>query len=65
VARTERGIPTSRKTIVNIIEFAPNRDHLAYTFGGKAPIMTVQPGDVLKLWSEDAFNHALTSVDDL
>ncbi len=36
-----------------------------YTFGGAKPALTVQPGTVLKLWSEDAFNHALTSVEDL
>ncbi|WP_026819760.1 acetamidase/formamidase family protein [Arthrobacter castelli] len=47
------------------IEFTPTREQLAYTFGGAAPLKTVRPGDVLKLWSEDAFNHALTSVDDI
>lgn len=50
---------------MGIVEYTPGRDQLAYTFGGAAPVMTVEPGTVLKLWSEDAFNHALTSVDDL
>jgi acetamidase/formamidase len=50
---------------MRLIEFTPTRDQLAYTFGGAAPLKTVQPGDVLKLWSEDAFNHALRSVDDI
>lgn len=50
---------------MDAIEYTPRRDQLVYTFGGAAPVMTVQPGTVLKLWSEDAFNHALTSVDDL
>ncbi|WP_026536088.1 acetamidase/formamidase family protein [Arthrobacter sp. H14] len=50
---------------MGLVEFTPTREQLAYTFGGAAPVMTVQPGAVLKLWSEDAFNHALTSVDDI
>ncbi|MHA7154277.1 acetamidase/formamidase family protein [Arthrobacter sp. TMN-50] len=50
---------------MDAVEYTPTRDQLVYTFGGAAPVMTVQPGTVLKLWSEDAFNHALTSVDDL
>jgi acetamidase/formamidase len=50
---------------MEIVEYRPSRDQLVYTFGGAKPALTVQPGTVLKLWSEDAFNHALTSVEDL
>lgn len=50
---------------MEIVEYRPSREQLVYTFGGARPAMTVQPGTVLKLWSEDAFNHALTSVEDL
>ncbi|GAB3523626.1 acetamidase/formamidase family protein [Arthrobacter monumenti] len=50
---------------MGLVEFTPTREQLAYTFGGAAPVMTVRPGTVLKLWSEDAFNHALTSVEDI
>ncbi|MFV1962550.1 MAG: acetamidase/formamidase family protein, partial [Acidimicrobiia bacterium] len=50
---------------MSIVEFTPNREQYAYTFGGVAPVMHIKPGSVLRLWSEDAFNHALTSVDDL
>ncbi|MDF9279132.1 acetamidase/formamidase family protein [Arthrobacter sp. EH-1B-1] len=50
---------------MEIVEYRPSRDQLVYTFGGAPPVMTVKPGTVLKLWSEDAFNHALTSVEDL
>ena len=46
------------------IEFTPTLEEYAYTFGGVAPVRTVKPGSVLQLWSEDAFNHALRSVDD-
>lgn len=45
----------------DVLEFRPDRDQLAYTFGGVAPIATIRPGDALKLWSQDAFNGALTS----
>lgn len=50
---------------MEIIEYHPRRDQLVYTFGGSAPVLTVRPGTALRLWSEDAFNNALTSVDDV
>lgn len=45
--------------------FKPEPSQYVYTFGGAAPVMTVKPGAVLHLWSEDAFNNALTSVTDV
>ena len=45
--------------------FTPGREQYVYTFGGAAPVMSVKPGSVLYLWSEDAFNNALTSVNDV
>ncbi|MGV0111846.1 acetamidase/formamidase family protein [Arthrobacter sp. CP30] len=50
---------------MEIIEYHPRRDQLVYTFGGSAPVLRVQPGTALRLWSEDAFNNALTSIDDV
>jgi acetamidase/formamidase len=50
---------------MEVIEFTPAPEQYTYTFGGAAPVRTVTPGTVLKLWSEDAFNHALRSVEDL
>ena len=47
------------------VEYKPERSQFVYTFGGAAPVMRVRPGTVLQLWSEDAFNHALTSVNDV
>ncbi|HAA80025.1 MAG TPA: acetamidase [Microbacteriaceae bacterium] len=47
------------------IVFRPERNQYAYTFGGVKPVMNVKPGSVMRLWSEDAFNFALTSVDDM
>lgn len=52
-------------TGMDVVGFRPEHSQLVYTFGGAAPVMRVRPGTVLQLWSEDAFNHALTSVDDV
>lgn len=49
---------------MDLVEFTPTFEQFAYTFGGAAPVMRVKPGTALRLWSEDAFNHSLTSVDD-
>ena len=50
---------------MEIVEFHPAREQYAYTFGGIAPVRKVQPGTVLRLWTEDAFGGALRSVTDL
>ena len=50
---------------MDIIEFKPGFDQLAYTFGGVKPVMRIKPGTALKLWTEDAFNNTIKSVDDL
>ena len=50
---------------MDVIEYTPTRDQYAYTFGGVASAMRVMPGTALRLWSEDAFNGVLRSVDDL
>jgi acetamidase/formamidase len=47
------------------ITFSPTFEQYAYTFGGVAPVRSITPGSTLRLWSEDAFNHALRSVHDL
>jgi acetamidase/formamidase len=50
---------------MDVSEYTPTRDQYAYTFGGVASVMRVRPGTALRLWSEDAFNGVLRSVDDL
>jgi acetamidase/formamidase len=47
------------------IRFHPTPDQLVYSFGGVPPIMRVNPGDVLHLFSEDAFNNTINSITDL
>ena len=49
---------------VDIVEFHPTADQLAYTFGGVEPVMGIRPGTALHLWSEDAFNGVLRTADD-
>ncbi len=47
------------------IEFRPSKEELVYTFGGNPAALIVRPGTIMKLWSEDAFNHTLRSISDL
>src|SRR6516225_10002541 len=44
---------------MDVIEFRPDRDQYAFTFGGVAPVRKVQPGTMLRLWTDDAFCGAL------
>jgi acetamidase/formamidase len=48
---------------VDVVEFRPEPDQYAWTFGGVAPTHRIAPGTVLKLWSEDAFSGRLTRSD--
>ena len=47
------------------IEFRPSSEDLVYTFGGNPAALIVKPGTLMKLWSEDAFNHTLRTTSDL
>ena len=47
---------------MDAVDFRPDRSQFVYTFGGAAPVMRIKPETALQLWSEDAFNHALTSA---
>ena len=40
---------------MEIVEFRPEREQYAFTFGGVAPVRKVVPGTMLRLWTEDAF----------
>ena len=50
---------------MELIEFKPQRDELAYTFGGVKPIRRIKPGTAVTLWTEDAFNNTIKSINDL
>ncbi len=49
----------------NVVSFRPERSHYAWTFGGVEPVMKVQPGDVLEVWTDDCFGGLVERVDDL
>jgi len=52
-------------TIPPVIAYRPEADQFAWTFGGAAPVMRVQPGSVLELWTEDCFAGRVRSRNDL
>ena len=50
---------------LNVIPYRPERSDYAWTFGGADPVMTVKPGDVLELWTDDCFTGLVSTIDDL
>jgi acetamidase/formamidase len=48
-----------------LTRFVPTPDQYAWTFGGCDPVMHVRPGDVLDLFTEDAFAGRIRTKDDL
>jgi acetamidase/formamidase len=53
------------RTQAAITRFVPTPEQFAWTFGGCEPIMRVRPGDVLDLYTEDAFGGKIRSRSDL
>jgi len=51
--------------VAEVIEYRPTSEEYAYTFGGRAPVRTVRPGDILDLYTEDCFGGKVQTVDDL
>jgi acetamidase/formamidase len=51
--------------MTELIEYRPTAEEYAYTFGGRAPVRTVRPGDILDLYTEDCFGGLVRGVDDL
>lgn len=45
--------------------FKPTPDKFYYLFGGGEPVLKVEPGDRVKLWTEDAFQGKVRSKDDV
>ena len=50
---------------MEVIEFRPEREQYTFTFGGVAPVRKIQPGTMLRLWTEDAFCGNIRQVTDL
>ncbi len=49
---------------MRIVEFTPTPDQYVWTFGGADPVMEIEPGTALRLWTEDAFAGRVTSAGD-
>lgn len=49
---------------MDVVEFRPEPDQYAWTFGGAAPTHRVRPRTLLHLWTEDAFSGRLRSPED-
>ncbi|HVH53132.1 MAG TPA: acetamidase/formamidase family protein [Actinomycetota bacterium] len=50
---------------MDVVSYRPDPSEYAWTFGGVPPVRKVKPGDVLELWTEDAFGGKVRAVDDL
>jgi acetamidase/formamidase len=50
---------------MEVVEFRPEREQYAFTFGGAAPVRKVMPGTLLRLWTEDAFCGNIRSTADM
>jgi acetamidase/formamidase len=49
---------------VEVVSYRPEPSEFAWTFGGVMPVRTVRPGDILELWTEDAFGGKVKTHDD-
>ncbi|MQA10754.1 MAG: acetamidase [Pseudonocardiaceae bacterium] len=50
---------------MDVIEYTPEPEQYAWTFGGVAPTHRIKPGSVLRLWTEDAFCGRLRDITDM
>jgi acetamidase/formamidase len=51
-------------TELTVQGYRPEPAEFAWTFGGVPPVRTVKPGDVLELWTEDAFGGKVRGPED-
>lgn len=50
---------------LEVVAYRPTPRDYAWTFGGAAPVLRVQPGTVLELWTEDCFAGKVRTAEDL
>src|SRR5256885_3291369 len=50
---------------MNVVTYRPDPSEFAWTFGGVPPVLKVSPGDVLELWTEDAFGGKVRGPEDV
>jgi acetamidase/formamidase len=51
-------------TSPDVVALSPRPDQLAYSFGGHAPLLTVQPGTIVELSTQDCFGGNVRDVGD-
>jgi amidase len=49
----------------DVVRYRPEPRDYAWTFGGRTPVLSVQPGTVLEMYTEDCFGGLVRGVDDL
>ena len=49
---------------MDVVTYRPEPAEFAWTFGGVPPVRRVKPGDVMELWTEDAFGGKVRGPDD-
>jgi acetamidase/formamidase len=49
---------------MDVLTYRPDPSEFAWTFGGVPPVRRVKPGDVMALWTEDAFGGKVRTPDD-
>lgn len=50
---------------LDVVSLEPRAEQLSYVFGGRGPLLTVQPGTVVELRTEDCFGGQVREVEDL
>ncbi|GAA3883018.1 acetamidase/formamidase family protein [Saccharothrix violaceirubra] len=50
---------------IEVVGLTADPERLGYVFGGREPVLTVKPGTVVELATEDCFGGAVRGVDDL
>ncbi|MEX6430100.1 MULTISPECIES: acetamidase/formamidase family protein [Ferrimicrobium] len=48
-----------------VINFTPSAEQLCWTFGGRKPVMEIEPGTILEVFTEDCFAGKVRSRSDL
>lgn len=48
-----------------VVQFHPTPDQYAYAFGGRDPLLTVRPGTIVELTTEDCYGGKVRSINDL
>ncbi|WP_406114274.1 acetamidase/formamidase family protein [Kitasatospora purpeofusca] len=52
-------------SLPDVVTLSPTPDEYAYTFGGRAPLVTVRPGTIVELTTEDCFGGRVRGTGDL